>query len=166
MNYPAIHVARRVCVCAALAFLAACSLYLPWHGVGGRGLGEALACAFGHGGCDSSAPRHGDHRGVDDVDTWPALLLFALAGFAAWAALTADRRAQKRAGVCAIVMPLLLGPYVLCSTSMSHLLTATVSLGGDVAFYILMCGLLVAGIVTARDPTPRPRLPRARAVNR
>lgn len=155
-----IHRAR---ACALLAFLAACSLYAPWHGVG-RGIGEAIGCAFSHGGCDSSVPSYADHRGVDDVDTWPALLLFALAGLAGWAALTANRRVQKRAGICAIILPLLLGPYVAFTTLMVHLLSGTVSRGGDLVFYVLMFATFGAGIVNARDPAPTARLPRAQAL--
>ncbi len=154
--------------CAALAFLAACALYAPWHGTADRGIGDALGCMFVHGGCpfSDSAPSYTDHRGVDDVDTWPALVLFALASLATYAALTASRRAQKGAGVCAIIVPLLLGPYIVFATAMAHLLTGTVSRGGDVGFYIMLLATFVIGIINVRDPRPRPpavELPRATA---
>jgi peptidoglycan/LPS O-acetylase OafA/YrhL len=128
----------RAAACAVVSCLAAFSLYVPW-----------------------SDGSYTEHTAVESVGVWPALVLFALAGLASFAAVRKSRPAQKYSGVLAIILALLLGPYVffVVAFSLSPMLGATV-------FLLLMVFTLAIGIFNAISPVPLPprsQLPTARA---
>jgi len=157
-------------LCAVAASLAACSLLAPWHATSDRNALDALCCIGLPGGCpfSDSSSTYTIHSGIHDVGIWPAVLLLSLAGCATFAALTGSRALQVVTGVSAIVVPLLVGPFVVFATGMAHLLVAAEPRGGAVAFYMMLVLTFVTGIVNLVDPRFRAtsrkvELPRARA---
>lgn len=157
-------------LCVIVSSISACSLLAPWHGTPDRGgLGD-LGCIAIHGGCPSSSspPTYTDHSGVHDVGVWPMIILFGLASIAMLAALWPTRAMQLLTGMFAILVPLLVGPYVLVATGLAHLFDRAESRGGAVALYLMLFMTFATGIINIIEPRLRSRsptieLPRARA---
>jgi peptidoglycan/LPS O-acetylase OafA/YrhL len=147
MNDESLLVRRRIvwraAACAVTSYVAALSLYMPWY-----------------------SASYSERAAIEIVGIGPALALFAVGALASFAALKTSRRVQKASGILAIIVVVLLGPFVFFAVALSNMLQATASQGGDITFCMFMFFTLVAGIFNAMSPVPRPprsRLPIAKA---